>query len=392
MDARRALELLDAHLDGEPLSEADSQALNVWIKQNERHADDAVRRMFLHAHLWRHLQPLPPLPGIDADAVVLPRRSPARQWWGRVPMARSTHPWLPVVLFAGLLAMGVGGWMVSRSGVRGNALVSQPFAYEPFDYPSPETPPSESAWPTEGGLNGLDGGHGFAGGWVESGSLVAIVDTNPSYHPWKPNDLRQFRALGYSDRFGNTLVGSGNKLRTSAGPYSLTHRKLETRDVPQHLRDGQALGADGSSLWISFLAQSFDSSGAGRYAYLQLGQDEAGLRIGKLRNVPSGNWSAAAVVDDVVINVRASDKPSGEAVLVVARLDFRPGPDQATIWINPDLNVEPGDADSVLRLPLPDFRIDTIVICGRYSTDFDEIRLGDTFRDVAPIVIHSVSE
>lgn len=214
---------------------------------------------------------------------------------------------------------------------------------------------------------------------------MAIVEANPAEHPWRPHDLRQFGLLGYCDRFGAVLACGGNQLRTSAGPQSVTRRMLDASVAPEKLRSGDAIGADGSALWISFLDQSFDSSGSGRYAYLQLGDDDAGLRIGKLRNVPSGNWSAAAVAGGVEINVRASDKPSGEAVLFVARIDFRPGAEQATIWINPDLAREPADADSALRLPVPDCRLRAVAICGRYSTDFDEIRLGGRFIDVTPI-------
>lgn len=385
MDSQRALDLIDAHLDGEPLSEADSHALTAWIKRNERHADDAFRRIFLHAYLRRHLQALASVPAIAGETIPLPQpriAGPA----GPLTVASALSRWLPAGIIVGLVAAITYATMIPPSMPLPGPRHSQPFAYEPFDYPPQPIPRSDEEWPSVGGLNGLDGGRGFAEPWREAGSLVAIIEANPADHPWKPHDLRQFGTLGYSDRFGTILACRGNQLRTSAGPSSMTRRKLDVSTAPDRLRDGDTLGVDGSSLWISFLVQSFDSSGYGRYAYVQLGSDDAGLRIGKLRNVPSGNWSAAAVTDNAEINVRASEKPSGEGVLVVARIDFRSGPEQATIWINPDLTTEPATADSTLRLPVPDFRLDTLSICGRYSTDFDEIRLGSTFADVTPIV------
>ena len=390
MDSRRALELIDAHLDGEPLSEAEADALTDWIQHAERHAEDAFRRIYLHAYLRHHLQALASMPAIAGETIALPRPrivGPA----GPSTFPSSLSRWLPAGILGLLVAAITCAMMLPPATPLSAARQSHPFAYESFDYPAHPIPRSDEDWPSAGGLNGLDGGHGFAEPWRETGSLVAIIEANPADHPWKPHDLRQFGTLGYSDRFGTILACRGNQLRTSAGPSSMTRRKLDVSTAPDRLRDGDTLGVDGSVLWISFLAQSFDSSGAGRYAYVQLGRDDAGLRIGKLRNVPSGNWSAAAVTDNAEINVRASDKPSGEGVLVVARIDFRFGPEQATIWINPDLTKEPAMADSTLRLPVPDFRLDTLSICGRYSTDFDEIRLGGTFADVTPIVEKSAA-
>ncbi|WP_146429400.1 hypothetical protein [Blastopirellula retiformator] len=372
------MELIDAHLDGEPLSDADSDALTEWIKRRQENADDAFRRIFLHSYLRQQLQALPPLPDLENE-------SPQSSLDGSSGPPQRFSRWSAVGAVLALIAIVLGGLLLPTISTLPQPRRSHPFAYEGFDYPPDEVPPPLGDWPATGGLDGRDGGEGFAAAWVESGSLVSIIEANPSDHPWTPQDMRQFGQLGYSDRFGNILQSVGNQLRSSAGPLSDTHRKIDVSAASASLRHGDKLGADGSQLWISFLAQSFDSSGDGRYAYLQLGDDDAGLRLGKLRNVPNGNWSVAAVTNRAEINLRASEKPSGEGVIIVARIEFRPGAEQATIWINPDLTEVPQDTDSTLRLPTPDFRFDTISIRGRYSTDFDEIRLGETFQDVTPI-------
>ncbi|UUO07449.1 hypothetical protein M4951_03850 [Blastopirellula sp. J2-11] len=384
MESRRAMELIDAHLDGETLSDADAAALTEWIKQNEKQADDAFRRIFLHSYLRQRIQTLGLLPSIEGETTQPNLRQLDGGFDSPAPPTRA-YRFTPTIVVLIFLAAILGGLMLPSVNSLPRTRRSAPFAYEGFDYAPYDAPVVENEWPTEGGLDGMNGGLGFSGAWVESGNLVSLIEANPSDHPWTPHDMRQFGMLGYSDRFGGILASSGNQLRTSAGPQSITSRRLDVTAAPASLLDGDAIGADGSSLWISFLTQSFDSSGDGRYAYLQLGQNNTGLRIGKLRTAPSGNWSVAAVTDGAELNLRSSDKPSGEGVLIVARIDFRPGAEQATIWINPDLNQPPDDAQSTLRLPTPDFRLDQISIAGRYSTDFDEIRLGANFRDVTPI-------
>ncbi|MFI4875384.1 MAG: anti-sigma factor family protein [Blastopirellula sp. JB062] len=379
MDTRRALELIDAHLDGERLTEEDAAALTQWLKADERQADEAFRRIFLHSYLRQQMQTIALMPADDRAAI----EPPALDGPMTQPQGRFFKNGI-IGAIAALTTILAGVTLLAFYFAPGNDR-ADPFVYEGFDYAPHATPRSDVEWPTIGGLSGLNGGVGFAAPWSESGQLVSLIEADPAEHPWEPTDMRQLGPLGYSDRLGLILKSGGNQLRTSAGPNSITSRPLDISAAPLKMRDADAIGADGCSLWISFLAQSFDSSGGGRYAYVQLGDQQGGLRIGKLQTSPSGNWSAAAVKDDAEINLKSSDKPSGESVLIVARIDFRPGAEQAFVWINPDLGRPPIDAQSTLRLPTPDFRIDQILIAGRYSTDFDEIRLGATFRDVAPI-------
>jgi hypothetical protein len=111
--------------------------------------------------------------------------------------------------------------------------------------------------------------------------------------------------------------------------------------------DGE-LGADGTTLWLSFMAQS--AAGAGttgstqRFAYVQLGD---GLRLGKL--------------------------------------EFRAGQEFVSIWINPfSVADESLLGAPTMTLSAADFGFSDIRIVTRYSTDFDELRLGRTFTSVVP--------
>ncbi|MEX0794019.1 MAG: hypothetical protein WD045_12860 [Pirellulaceae bacterium] len=396
MDSQRALELIDAHLDGERLSEEDAAALNDWIKGNSDQADLAFRRIFLHSYLRKRIQTASLLPRGHSAETLLPSE-PRSSVAGDADGNPGT--------MAGWVRATVGGLLVTATVVGaylwiGSTSVpaipeSAPFVYEPFDYPGYDYPGFDNhqfeiwipdgLWPTEGGLSGADGGIGFATPWEETGTLVAVVEADPPRHTAGKADMRQFGRLGFVDPSGNELKTQGNQLRTSAGPHSDTLRAINFAAVPQSLREGDTLGADGGTLWIGVLMQSFDGLGEFRYAFLQVGSQESGMRIGKLQSAPSGHWSVCGVIDDAEVNVRVSDKPSGESVFFVARIRFQPGPEEVTVWINPPLAATPAEERASMRLQLPDIRVDTIRIASRYSTDFDEIRLGETFRDVAPM-------
>jgi hypothetical protein len=153
------------------------------------------------------------------------------------------------------------------------------------------------------------------------------------------------------------------------------------------MKDEMGLGRDGSVIWFSFLAQSsLSTADNNRYSYLVIGSKSiAGLRVGKLGAAPSGNWTAVGLLTGAEVNLRTSSFPSGEVVLFVARIIFRPGPEDAVVWINPKLDAEPLTTDAALHLPVPDFRFGEISVHANHSTDFDEIRFGGTFRAVTPI-------
>ena len=199
--------------------------------------------------------------------------------------------------------------------------------------------------------------------------------------------MRKFGPLGYSDAKGNILRSAGHQMRTATSPRSITMRRFDRDAFPESMRDENGLGRDGSVLWISLLAQSsLSTADRNRYSYLVIGSKlEAGFRIGKLGAAPSGNWTAVGLMTGSEVNLRSSAFPSGEMVFLLTRIVFRPGPEDALVWINPKLDVEPPEEDASLHLQVPDFRFDGAAIHANHSTDFDELRFGGTFRSVAPI-------
>jgi hypothetical protein len=405
MNEEEAIALIDAHLDRIPLTDEQSDALTAWIKEDPKRADEAFYRIFLHSYLRVRLKA-----GIlsKADVAVLDDPNfkvalePQLIPWStdralNIPPRRSSHV-LRNLLGVGLLVVlaGFGYWWSVAAVSPKKSPPAVLYAYEGFNYPATVLPPMDDKdfkWPTTGGLQGLAGGQGWSAPWQETNSKVAIiVDYREKGMHWEPKDMRKFGPLGYSDSLGNVLVSSGNQMRTATSPRSIDTRVFDANAFPVAMRDEEGLGRDGSIVWISFLAQSsLSTADNNRYSYVLIGsKEQAGLRIGKVGASPSGNWSAVALQTGAEVNLRTSIFPSGEMVLIVARIVFRPGPEDAMIWINPKLEQEPLASDATLHLPIPDFRFDSISINANHSTDFDEIRFGNSFKAVTPATLVTV--
>ncbi|QDV51274.1 anti-sigma factor [Gimesia fumaroli] len=413
-----ALENIDAYLDGETLSPEEAQRLEEWIKTDGQNADQAFRRVFLHSYLRQRFQvrsigdaqarelesrqkePLV-LPS-DTEIEVQPQTRTAR----KRPLKEKRSPLLTwrwfllvgigIVSTINLTVMFIKDFQIpydedkafeaitfesdyARKSFLMARKAAQPFLYEGFDY-SPEMLVEKES----DGVNDLDGGIGWSGPWRDQSKVLSSIIQDPKKQNQGKNDMRLFGPLGFSDQHGNMLLTKGGQYRSGDTAESVSVRHIDLLQVPYALSDDKGFGADGEILWLSFMAQSCDNAGDGRYAYLDFGNNESSLRIGKLASAVRGNWAAAGQVNGTEINTASSDVLSGQAVLFVVRILFRPGAEEVDLWLNPPLNRIP-DLDEVdLRLMAPDLRIERVKIVSRYSTDFDELRVGVSFVDVIP--------
>jgi hypothetical protein len=397
MNEQEALELIDAHLDDDHLTDQQVEELSVWLRENPQHAEHAFFRIFLHSFLRRRLKAqrlttqtdrtdLAVREAIDIDASTelhVPQSTvvsvPARRSFRRQRFLLGGG----IIISAGLVALL--SMMFFNAAPQGKAI-----AYDGFDYPATSIPSpaiDSQTWPKRGGAQGLDGGKGWAESWQETGSKVCVIVDHAREMNWDPKDMRKFKPLGHTDAQGRVLQSTGLQLRTAMGQRSVTTRKLDLTAFPNSMRDEAGLGRDGAVIWFSFLAQSFNTTSENsRFTYLQVGsRDVSGFRIGKLSAAPSGNWAAMGLMTGGQVNLRSSTVPSAEMAFLVTRLEFREGPEDAAVWINPSLAAEPKLADATLRLSVPDFRFDGISINANYSTDIDEIRFGQSFQAVAPV-------
>ena len=415
-----ALENIDAYLDGETLSPEEAQRLEQWIKTDSQNADQAFRRVFLHSYLRQRFQvrsigdaQARELQAQQKEPLVLPSDSeievqPQSKKSSTQPQIKKqkrnfllTWRWflmigIGIVSTINLTVMFIKDFQIpydedkafeaitfesdyARKTFQMARKAAQPFLYEGFDY-SPEILSEKKS----NGVNDLNGGIGWSGSWIDQGGVSSAIIQDPKKQNQGKNDMRLFGPLGFSDQHGNMLLTKGGQYRSGALAESVAVRHIELQQVPYALSDEKGFGADGEIVWLSFMAQSCDNTGDGRYAYIDFGNNESSLRIGKLASAVRGNWAAAGQVNGTEINTASSDVLSGQAVLFVVRILFRPGAEEVDLWLNPPLNRIP-DLDEVdLRLMAPDLRIERVKIVSRYSTDFDELRVGVSFVDVIP--------
>ena len=216
--------------------------------------------------------------------------------------------------------------------------------YEPFDY-------------LPGPLNGGASGIGFSTAWSASNQF-----------------LIQSGSLDFPG-----FAASGNKAQYNIGPSSAFANRMLS----------MTFGADGTDLWESFRIQVTSTP---FFASLETGHFSSnGLHIGQLggggpggSTPPLSNWGmdtsggSGQVLSQIPVVL-------GQTALLVAHLQFLPGPDHIDLYVNPTTNLAPVAPDATKTdLDLGTFNeIDLAVFGGNVL--YDEIRMGTTYQDVAPV-------
>lgn len=259
--------------------------------------------------------------------------------------------------------------------------------HESFDYERRQGYVS-SEIPGEG-IQGLNGGIGFMGTWtkLDSGRLNAGIPEGPG--DYGDGDTygvtlgARTAPLAYTDSLGNALLTSGNQIRTAFGHNSWNQRELDWDAAGELFTNDQ-------TVWISFLAQAHGQAGSSRWAFVELTNSAGGDRlwIGNVNPVSSGNWGI--FLPDRTFGSYSEDAgddyPMDEPTLFLLKLEYGSAFEMnISTWINPD------DLTNEGNLPAPVFDVETdlsnfsdLGVAGRYSTDFDEIRIGTTFDSVTP--------
>ncbi len=212
------------------------------------------------------------------------------------------------------------------------------FQYEGFNYV-----PGSS-------LDQQNGGTGWAGGWGTPGGLDATT-------------------------VGGSLTSAG--LVVSGGAVSTAGSQAPNQGSSVATWNrllGTTQGTDNTTVYFSFLMQP--NAGFGFYGGLNLSSVFVGL---------SGNQSFYGL-EGPGNDVSLSSVPvvAGQTVLFVLRVDFRPGNDTLSLYLNPLAGQpEPGVAALVkTNLNLGTVSSVTMNNYGGFTTD--EIRIGSSFADVTP--------
>jgi hypothetical protein len=224
------------------------------------------------------------------------------------------------------------------------------------------------------------GGSGWATSWGDATGDTAVAGS-----------------LDYVDAMGNTLITSGNLGHYQGG---LTSATGATNQTTQSFRDLPALrGADGTTTWLSFVGLRLgEKTGtpptwqrAANFSLFE-GTTER-LAIGEGTNRAEDTWSL--VPAGGAGNTRASAVPFEQQSLIVLRIDHLAGNDNAYLFVNPILGVEPNiataDTNSLGAFSFSFNRVRPFA--GNMQTGhlpaivaFDEVRIGDTYGDVTPFI------
>lgn len=245
---------------------------------------------------------------------------------------------------------------------------------------------------------GQNGGTGFSQAWQLNSS--GGIFTN------------QANSLSYRDAAGNTLLTTGgslflqgsltNGVGTASGPAAQPNRTLS------YIRGTNSGGADGVTTWVSFLAvrQGITTNNptypdnpylrAANLALYNSSPNKEKLSLGNTALNPSNVVTLLPLGD--LANARPSSVPFDQTNLIVVRIDHIASAfDNAYLFVNPPLGSEPdvalADTDSIGQF---DFSINRLRPFAGGRKDLtsepyaeivmDEIRIGETFADVAPFL------
>ncbi|GAA5482481.1 glycoside hydrolase family 32 protein [Haloferula sargassicola] len=239
---------------------------------------------------------------------------------------------------------------------------SGPMAYEPFDYPSGSA-----------ALSGKDGGTGWLGPWelVDHGSADLVADSLDAAAV-SPEGYAEESQGQHSDLPNGRRVGRWLDTRP-VGPFGLAG----------YLDDRGCIGADGKTLYVSFLQQP---NGTSLFYEFEFHRDHLGDpgRIAGVGNDRSG--------DDVHLRLPNGGQPvigpGNTAVnLYVVRIDFKPGGDDVRVYRNPTDLSEPAVA-TLEMADVGDLSFNGLsfgaFVNGR-SVAHDEVRLSATWQQALAI-------
>lgn len=226
------------------------------------------------------------------------------------------------------------------------ATVAAPIAMESFDY---ETG-------TLAG-NGSSSDDGWSGGWT-SGSDGDVASPG----------------LEYTDSNSDSLVTAGNK----ANVVGTSSNKAAFRDL-----DGTLTPTAANPIWVSLILES-NTSNARFFAFGFMSGGTPVCSIGT-DGTSNQNWRIFAGSTGGGAEVVSGTDAEDQAFLVAKFTDTT-----ADLFVDPNLNAEPTTADaSVTFTSINDFDGVRLFAGGASApadADFDEIRIGEFYVDVAAII------
>ncbi len=241
-------------------------------------------------------------------------------------------------------------------------------------------------------IGGRTGGWGWSSVWQEQ-----VWDTLPPGTYYNTQVAVEETGLEYADLVvtNNRFVTSPNAWtygdwgNTTEAPFS-RNRRVIGLDGNMHLVNANnTFGKPGTTNWVSFLAR-FESGTPEEYgidfAINNNGNDIGLLAVGR---VPATTTWGAWVPGTSLQVSTTNDATSGTAFLVT-RLISGATEDTLHLWVNPSLGAEPPAANAVELASIPHIEFDRLGLRASGSpapfASLDELRLGETWESVTPII------
>jgi hypothetical protein len=234
-------------------------------------------------------------------------------------------------------------------------------------------------------------------GLILSESFEYPVGAIPA--PYAGGGQIQSGSLQFQDSNGKTMSARGNHFTTSANPIQGAYLPLNTNGIPPGFLDANGqYGTDGSVIYIAFLASlaSGDNQGFGGISLFDREGYTDPLFIGDPNLDPptdATRWGMDLVSGETEV-YQGPYPVDGITRLIVARINFMPGDEMVRLYLDPPLNAEP-TTPTLGPVSRPDFRFDSIRIQSGYfqgTHNFDEIKIGFTWKDVVGIAATSTNQ
>ena len=229
----------------------------------------------------------------------------------------------------------------------GDALL----ASEDFDYP-------------QGDLTRQDGGEGWNGGWLNNSDLAAKVSAGSLLGGASVPADYDARSVGNS-----VFIPNGER----AGRY-LDCSISGNFGIYGYLDPNGCVGADGTTLYLSFLQQPSKTS-----LFYEFELDRGAERVAGIGNDTHADGVNLRAPAETFTLIGPGDT---NVNLYVMRIDFKPGDDDVRIYRNPTSATEP--AEPTLTLPraadMSFNRIALAAFANNNSVKFDQIRLASSWR------------
>lgn len=254
---------------------------------------------------------------------------------------------------------------------------------------------SESFQYTAGKITSLNGGTGWSGAWFNSplNSTDNKIDTVGLF-------------------LSPQITGAGNK-NYQIGSDVRNFRYLDTTSawLAPYLVNGtygKTFGKESTTIWISFLisCSSYPTvaygglhlmDGVGDVTQDPFGFKQLHQRFQFGRDNTHSNYIMARVTNGLPGGAtwQGHVQANTQVRLLVHRIDFHTGPEEAWMWVDPPAYVDPDTSTADLHVQnITDFKFNAVNIGSGSGAKFyfDELRIGTTYQSVVPGSVTGVHE